>query len=89
MKSGTVIFTVTIVTAVCMIVYGGCYSTYKVHEMSGAQKIETPFYDWFKETEIIVGTTFGGIQRMPDGRIVTLSSYKSMMHRKLWKFCPS
>jgi hypothetical protein len=75
--------------ALSMMIYGGCFNTHKVYEMSGAQKTETPFYDWFKETEIIVGTTFSGIQRIADGRVVALSSYRSMMHQKLWKFCPS
>jgi hypothetical protein len=89
MKPPIILFITSIVIALCMIIYGGCYSTYKVYEMSGAQKSETPFYDWFKETEIVVGATFSGIQRIADGRIVALSSYRSMMHQKLWKFCPS
>ena len=78
-----------ILTGLSLIIYGGCYSTHRVYEMSGDQKSETLFYDWFKETEIIVGTTFSGIQRIADGRVVALSSYRSMMHQKLWKFCPS
>jgi hypothetical protein len=89
MKSKIALFITTIIIAACMIIYGGVYRSYKVYEMSGDARNETPFYDWFKETEIIVGTTFSGIQRIGDDRIIALSSYRSMMHQKLWKFCPS
>lgn len=89
MKPQIILIITSILIAAFMIIYGGCYSSYKVYELSGAQKNEPPFYDWFKETEIVVGTTFGGIQRMGDDRIAAVSSYRSMMHQKLWKFCPS
>jgi hypothetical protein len=84
-----IFFVTCIVIGLGMIVYGGSCSTYKVYEMAEVQKTEGPFYDWFKETEIIVGATFSGVQRRADGRMVTLSSYRSMMHQKLWKYCPS
>ena len=89
MKPTTILLITSIFVALCMIVYGGFYSTYKVYEMSGDQKSEAPFYDWFKETEIIAGTTFSGIQRIAEGRMVALSSYRSMMDQKMWKFCPT
>ena len=82
-------FITSIIIGLSMIVYAGCYTTYKVYEMSGPQNTGVPFYDWFKETEIIVGATFSGVQRTADGRMIVLSSYRSMMHQKLWKFCPS
>jgi ferredoxin-type protein NapH len=88
MKPRMILFMISIIMALCMIVYGGSCSTYKVYEMAEAQNRETPFYDWFKETEIIVGSTFSGVQRTADGRMVTLSSYRSMMDQKLWKYCP-
>ena len=89
MNPRTILFVTSIFIALGMIVYGGFCSTYKVYEMAEARNREGPFYDWFKETEIVVGATFSGVQRTADGRIVTLSSYRSMMHQKLWKFCPS
>jgi hypothetical protein len=89
MRTGIVILTATVITAICLIVYGSFYNTYKVYDVSVEQKIETPFYDWFKETEVIVGTTFGGIRRTEDGRMVSLANYRPMMHQKLWKFCPT
>ena len=89
MRLTTLLLITSIITALCMIVYGGFYNTYKVYEMSEDQKSEAPFYDWFKETEIMVGTTFSGIQRIACGRMVALSSYRSMMNQKMWKFCPS
>jgi hypothetical protein len=84
-----ILFMTGIIIALGMIVYGGSCSTYKVYEMAEAQNKEGSFYDWFKETEIMVGATFSGVQRRADGRMVTLSSYRSMMHQKLWKYCPS
>ncbi len=89
MKPRMILFMASIVMALCMIVYGGSFSTYKVYEVAEPRDTEVPFYDWFKETEIIVGATFSGVQRTANGRMVTLSSYRSMMHQKLWKFCPS
>jgi hypothetical protein len=89
MKPRMILFMTSIIIALGMIVYGGSCSTYKLYEMAEAQNREGPFYDWFKETEIIVGTTFSGVRRGADGRMVTLSSYRSTMYQKLWKFCPS
>jgi len=89
MKPRTIFFVASIFLALGMIVYGGFCSTYRVYETAETQTRGGPFYDWFKETEIVVGATFSGVQRMADGRMVALSSYRSMMHQKLWKFCPS
>jgi hypothetical protein len=80
---------VSIAVSVAMLLYGVFMNRFKVYELSQANQIESPFYDWYTESEIVVGTTFGGICRNPNGCLVSLYSYRQQVYGKLWKFCPS
>jgi len=79
----------SVVISLFMIIYGAFYSTYKVYDPPVAQNVVQAFYDWFTETEVIVGTTFEGIQRTSEGRLFTLKSYHAQLKQKGWKYCPS
>ncbi|MDY6862027.1 MAG: hypothetical protein SV062_03455 [Thermodesulfobacteriota bacterium] len=89
MKSRSFLLIINFIVSLLLIIYGGFYSTYKVYEGSKTNHLKMPFYDWLKETEVITATTFGGIQRVSDGRLFTLHSYNLKIEEKLWKFCPT
>ena len=89
MKARHILLMVSIIASVTMALYGGFMTRFRVYELSQANQIESPFYDWYTESEIIVGTTFGGIRHNPNGGLVSLYSYRQQMYQKLWKFCPS
>jgi hypothetical protein len=90
MKLKIFLLLVSIVISLSMIIYGVFYNTYKVYDPpGGAQNVDQAFYEWFTETEVIVGTTFGGIQRTSKGRLFTLESYHVQLTQKAWKYCPS
>lgn len=79
----------SVVISLSMIIYGMFYRTYKVYDPPVTQNVEQAFYNWFTETEIIVGTTFGGIQRSSEGRLFTHESYHAQLKQTTWKYCPS
>lgn len=89
MKLRNFLLLFSVVLSLSMIIYGAFYNTYKVYDPPVAQNVEQTFYEWFTETEVIVGTTFGGIQRTSEGRLFTLGSYHVQLTQKAWKYCPS
>jgi hypothetical protein len=89
MKLRILFLLISVMLSLSMIIYGMFYRTHKVYDPPVAQNVEQVFYNWFTETEVIIGTTFGGIQRTPEGRLFTLESYHVQLTQKAWKYCPS
>ena len=83
------LFIASVIVSIVLFTYGGFFNRHKIYEGSRSQVLETIFYDWFCENEIIVATTFGGIKRKHDGSLFSLSTYRQMQEDKRWKYCPS
>jgi hypothetical protein len=84
-----IFFTIGILISLSLIIYGGAFSKQKVYEGSKINQEKLPFYDWYTETEVISATTFGGVRRGSDNKLVAVYRDSLRAEKKLWKFCPS
>jgi hypothetical protein len=88
LKPDLILLTI-IILSLSLIIFGGVFSKQKIYESSKINQEELPFYDWYKETELISATTFGGVRRGPGNRLFTADSERLRAEKKLWSFCPS
>ncbi|OHE57586.1 MAG: hypothetical protein A2Z47_03780 [Thermodesulfovibrio sp. RBG_19FT_COMBO_42_12] len=89
LKLNSIILAIGIIVSLSLIIYGGVFSKQKIYEGSKINQKELPFYDWYKETEVISATTFGGIRRGTDNKFFTVYKDRLRAEKKLWSFCPS
>lgn len=89
LKLNVILLTIGIIVSLSLIIFGGIFSKQKIYESSKINQKVLPFYDWYKETELISATTFGGVRRRADDKLIAAYGDSLRAEKKLWSFCPS
>ena len=89
LKLNLILLTIGIIVSLSLIIFGGVFSKQKIYESSKINQKDLPFYDWYKETELISATTFGGVRRGTDNKLFAAYRDSLRAEKKLWTFCPS